>query len=86
MQHIITVNVSDCTEISSTENITVIRLPFSVNGFNILYEDYEDSTSVLCKIVDEDKFIYDGINKYTITYDINGNIIITINEDNKENE
>ena len=86
MQHTIKVNVSNCTEISSTENITVLRLPFSIDGFDILYEDYEFEKAMLCKMVDEDKFIYDGDNKYTITYDIEGNIIITIGEYEEENE
>ena len=77
MQHTITVNVSDCTEVSSTENITVIRLPFSIDGFNIIYEDYIAGISILSRI--DDTILFYG--NETITYDIKGNIIITINEE-----
>ena len=85
MQHTIKVNVSNCTEISSTENITVLRLPFSVDGFDILYEDYEDKYASLCK---EGRNYVSTANEenYTITYDIDGNIIIAISEYEEENE
>ena len=85
MKNTIKVNVSECTEVSSTENITVLRLPFSLDGFDILYEDYEFEKAMLCR-VDENGYSYDGDNKYTITYDIEGNIIITIGEWEEENE
>jgi hypothetical protein len=86
MQHTIKVNVSNCTEISSTENITVLRLPFSIDGFDILYEDYEFEKAMLCKVDENGKSVFDKEENYTITYDIEGNIIITIGEYEEENE